>query len=128
MSADKSAENQEADPLLGLGSTEVLGPLPETDVLAIGSLDIREDVEAYSPQAMEAERRRCYALGLAAGAQAAVEATSNDAERYRWHKARNPGALLANAWYASKAACEIGDEPDAATDVAMAEERAAGAA
>lgn len=41
-----------------------------------------------------------------------------DAERYRWHKARNPSALLANAW-ASKAACSIGDDVDAATDVAM---------
>lgn len=58
----------------------------------------------------------------------AVEALRKDAERYRWHKARNPSILLANAWGASKAACEIGDDPDAATDAAMAEAPAVGAA
>lgn len=51
-----------------------------------------------------------------------------DAERYRWHKARTPSILLANAWGASKAACEIGGDPDAATDAAMAEAPAIGAA
>lgn len=49
-----------------------------------------------------------------------------DAERYRWHKARNPSILLANAWGVSKAACEIGDDPDAATDAAMADLPAVG--
>ena len=51
-----------------------------------------------------------------------------NAARYRWHKARNPGALLATAWGASKAACAIGDDPDAATDVAMLESPVVGAA
>jgi hypothetical protein len=50
-----------------------------------------------------------------------IERLRADAERYRWHKERNPVALLAAAWGASKAACKIGDDPDAATDSAMAE-------
>jgi hypothetical protein len=53
---------------------------------------------------------------------------AKDGARYRWHKARNPAALLATAWGASKAACVIGDDPDAATDAAMAEAPAVGAA
>jgi hypothetical protein len=52
---------------------------------------------------------------------AEIERLRADAERYRWHKERNPAALLAAAWGASKAACKIGDDPDAATDSAMAE-------
>ena len=48
-----------------------------------------------------------------------VSELRTDARRYRWHKARNPSGLLTTAWGASKAACEIGDDPDAATDVAM---------
>lgn len=48
-----------------------------------------------------------------------VSELRTDARRYRWHKARNPLALLMTAWADSQAACEIGDDPDAATDVAM---------
>lgn len=55
-------------------------------------------------------------------------ALRKDAERYRWHKARNPSMLLANAWGASRAACAIGEDPDAATDAAMLEAPAVGAA
>ena len=49
----------------------------------------------------------------------AFDRLQKDAERYRWHRRSNPAALLTSAWAASKAACEIGDDPDAATDVAM---------
>jgi len=51
--------------------------------------------------------------------KAECDALRADARRYLWHKARNPSGLLTTAWGASKAACEIGDDPDAATDVAM---------
>lgn len=66
MTTEFTSATNAASPL-GSASSDGLGPLPETDVWAIGSLDMREDVEAYSAEAMEAERQRCYALGVAAG-------------------------------------------------------------
>jgi len=54
--------------------------------------------------------------------------SEKNAQRYRWHRARNPAALLANAWVASRAACAIGADCDAATDAAMAEAPAVGGA
>jgi len=54
------------------------------------------------------------------------DALRKDAERYRWVKLVRPGALLSVAWGESKAACSIGDDPDAAIDAAMAARLAVG--
>ncbi len=66
-----------------------------------------------------AGRERSELRERAERAEAERDALRADARRYLWHKARNPSGLLTTAWGASKAACEIGDDPDAATDVAM---------
>ncbi len=66
-----------------------------------------------------AGRERSELRERAERAEAERDALRADARRYLWHKARNPSGLLTTAWAASKAACEIGDDPDAATDVAM---------
>ena len=46
-------------------------------------------------------------------------AVIRDAERYRWLRRTNALALLGMAWGASRAACEIGGDCDAAIDAAM---------
>ena len=70
-----------------------------------------------------ADRERSDLRDRAERAEAERDALRADAQRYKWHQARNPSGLLATAWAASKAACEIGDDPDAATDVAMPESK-----
>lgn len=57
-------------------------------------------------------------LREALGVEVAIK-PDRDALRYQWHKARNPGALLAIAWGASREACAEGSDVDRATDVAM---------
>lgn len=44
-----------------------LGPLPEPDMSHEKSRDDCDEETSYSAEAMEAERQRCYALGVAAG-------------------------------------------------------------
>lgn len=47
-------------------STAMLGPLPEPDMLR------GIDDDYYSAEAMNAERQRCYALGLTAGSSRGI--------------------------------------------------------
>lgn len=54
-------------------------------------------------------------------AQKELEALRKDAERYRWLRNRSPMPLLQIAWGASKEACAIGGDCDAAIDAAMKE-------
>jgi len=80
MSNDNDASQQPA-PLVGAGSSEGLGPLPEADMSHRKALDDCDEEESYSAEAMEAERHRCYALGVATERErwrAACEAISQD--------------------------------------------------
>jgi hypothetical protein len=43
-----------------------LGPLPEPDMSHRKALDDCDEETSYSAEAMESERQRCYALGMAA--------------------------------------------------------------
>ena len=49
----------------------------------------------------------------------AFDRLQQDAQRYRWLRERDPSALLSCAWGASRQACDIGEDPDAAIDAAM---------
>ena len=44
--------------------SDLLGPLPEADLSHRKALDDCDEETSYSADAMEAERQRCYALGV----------------------------------------------------------------
>lgn len=52
-------------------------------------------------------------------------ALRQDAKRWRYVRRVRPGVLLSIAWGESREACAIGDDPDAAIDAAMQQERKA---
>jgi hypothetical protein len=91
----------------------------EEDLLLQVVSALRADLASMRQCFDAADRERSGLRDRAERAEAERDALRADARRYLWHKARNPSGLLTTAWAASKAACEIGDDPDAATDVAM---------
>lgn len=59
--------SEQTQPPVAVASSKGLGPLPEPDMSHEKARDDRDEETSYSAEAMEAERQRCYALGLAAG-------------------------------------------------------------
>lgn len=71
LAASNSGANEERERLarlpVDLVSTDGLGPLPEADMSHRKALDDCDEETSYSAEAMEVERQRCYAMGVADG-------------------------------------------------------------
>jgi len=81
MNTDKDTESHQSGPAVGgPGCNDQLGPLPEPVYAAVREGDLETACwleDTYTAEQMEAERQRCYALGVAA-------------ERERWRAAVAP--------------------------------------
>jgi hypothetical protein len=105
------------------GNVEPQQPSPAADTLTARLQQQCSDWGAYwrASDAHGVDLTQAQAVELlreALGVEVAIK-PDRDALRYQWHKSRNPGALLAIAWGASREACAEGADVDRATDVAM---------
>lgn len=74
MTQPEASPSNNAD--AGRGLSEGLGPLPEPDMLR------GIDDDYYSAEAMNAERQRCYALGMAAERERCAKLVEDTQKQY----------------------------------------------